>query len=402
MNVIQAIKVGNTINVSVNGVFRKATFEKLEEANRVFGEILKIRENPTDANMQQLKRLLNEKTRFVALSSGLGDIEVDTIDNKMYLCGFNTAIPDTLFEVMKEYYDNKFNLKPIINFWKLLMVNPDANVRESLFDFIIKHDFVLTDNGYMLVYKAVHLSKGVATKTTEPTSDVYEFVGKEYLKIKKWKKSPNNFTVYRTVVDKELHSIKQNDFASLQAVNGANIEFIGNLGDLHGKLGVLSEASPIRYTDKHTKTMDIRLGIPVKKKRLECDADSANECSNGLHVGATKYVESFASNGDPILVCLVNPMNVIAVPNYDRSKMRVCEYFPIALANFDNKKIEIVEEKYFECDYISHEEKAINEMLVKIKAEQLPIPTAKNAVAETRSLDELQKIIENRLVDLKK
>lgn len=400
MNVIQAIKVGNIINVSVNGVFKQLKFESPEEANKVFGEVLKIRENPTDQNLIRLKQLSNEKTRFVALTSDLGNFEIDGIDGKVYLGGFNTPIPEKLYEVIKEYYENKFSFAPIINFWKLLMANPDVEVRENLFEFISRHDFVLTDNGYMLVYKAVRLAGTVQVQNpTTEDSDLCEFVAKEYLKIKKWKKRPSAFGVYRKLEDNSLFTVKLE--ADLTYNSNSEFKFEGNLGDLHENLGQLSETSEIKYTDKHTGTMDIRLGVPVKQARKECDSDPKRDCSNGLHVGATKYVEGFASPSDPILVCLVNPMNVIAVPNYDKTKMRVCEYFPIAIANFNNKKIEIVEEKYFECDYKSHEEAALNDMLAKIKENQQPIQTAKNAKADTRDLTELKKIIENRLVNLK-
>ena len=393
MDVIQAIKIGNTINLSINGVFKQVKFEKTEEANKIFAEMLKIRENPTSENMIQLKRLLNEKTRFIALSCGkLGDFEIDTVDNNIYLCGFNTPIPEKLYEIIKEYHENNFPLKSIVNFWKLLMANPDVKVRENLFDFITKHDFVLTDNGYMLVYKAVHLVDSVSDYDD---TDLYEFVAKEYLKVKKWKKSPKNFNVYRTISDNSLGLIHADIVPNIE-----DYKYEGNLAELHASLGELSEKSEIRYTDKHTKKMDIRLGVPVREERKVCDSNQANECSNGLHVGATSYVNAFASANDPILVCLVNPMNVIAVPNYDRSKMRTCEYFPLAIASFKDKKIEIVEEAYFECDYKSHEEKQLNEMLEKVKANQQPIETAKNAVVDKRTLDELKKIIENRLIDI--
>lgn len=399
MNVIETIKKGNTINISINGSFKQANFETEEEANKIFGEILKIRSNPTPENMVLLRKLLNEKTRFIALNSSFGDFEIDNIDGKIYLCGFNTPVPDALFEVIKDYHKNNFTLKPIINFWKLLMANPDTRVRESLFGFITKHDFVLTDNGYMLVYKAVKSLSDNATKTTEQSTDLYEFVGQEYLKIKKWKKSPAKFGVYRKLADSSLFTVKLDETVTYNS--NSEYKFEGNLNDLHQNLGVLSETTEIKYTDKHTSTMDIRLGVPVKFERKDCDSDPATECSYGLHVGSTKYVEKFASNNDPILVCLVNPMNVIAVPNYDNTKMRVCEYFPIALANFVNRKIEIVEDKYFECDYKSHEESVLLEMLAKIKENEQPIKTRENICAETRNLDEVKKIIENRLVDLK-
>ena len=57
------------------------------------------------------------------------------------------------------------------------------------------------------------------------------------------------------------------------------------------------------------------------------------ECSRGLHVGSVKYLENnnYVSDSDTILLVLVNPQHVIAVPKYDNSKLRVCEYFPISI-----------------------------------------------------------------------
>ena len=178
------------------------------------------------------------------------------------------------------------------------------------------------------------------------------------------------------------------------------IEFLGKLGDLNAKLDVLSAESETVYTDKYTHTMIIKLGQPVYMKRKSCDGDPRIECSYGLHVGATKYVEVYGNNCNAILVCLVNPANVVAVPMLDNSKIRVSEYFPIALATFSNGKIDIVAQKYFESDYQSHEESYLEEMIAKVLNEEKPFEKAINAEEETRSMSELMKILETRLLDL--
>ena len=121
---------------------------------------------------------------------------------------------------------------------------------------------------------------------------------------------------------------------------------------------------------------------------------------NGLHVGATKYVENYANHTSAILACFVNPANVVAVPNYDKSKMRTCEYFPFAVATFENKKIDIIEQMYFEEDYCDYETTELEKQIAKVKANDLPIETAKKAEKESRPMAELIKILETRLIDI--
>ena len=273
------------------------------------------------------------------------------------------------------------------------MINPDKRVRTDLFKFIKTHDFVLTDTGYMLVYKAVAYKERQA-------NDLAEFVTNQYLFVKKdWKCSPNKYMVFRTIADGSYGMTK------VQTAEGwdekeKGVEFIGKLGDLNAKLDSISAESETAYTDKHTHTMVIKLGVPVIMPRHNCDSDPKVDCSYGLHVGATKYVENFADDGNAVLVCLVNPANVVAVPEYDHSKMRVSEYFPIALATYTDGKINIVEQKYFESDYQSHEESALEEMIAKVQADEKPLAAALKAEEEDRPFAELQRIIETRLLDL--
>ena len=186
--IINAVKHGTTVNVSINGKLSKKSFPTNEEANDLFQLILNAKDNPSDDIINEIKLIFDERLRISVM---LG-IEKDPETSEYYLNGFNTPIPDTLFNIMKEYYDNGFPLEPLFNFWKLLMLNPDKRIREDLFKFIITHDFVITDKGYMLVYKAVY----------DYVLPYSKFVKENYDRVKKvLKQAPSNYIVLQNGKD---------------------------------------------------------------------------------------------------------------------------------------------------------------------------------------------------------
>lgn len=91
------------------------------------------------------------------------------------------------------------------------------------------------------------------------------------------------------------------------------------------------------YTDHHSGTTRIMIGRMVTLDRSKCDCDSSVECSRGLHIGGTSWLEQHYY-GDVGLVCLVNPIDIIAVPwrSAEYGKLRCCAYLPIATAKYDN------------------------------------------------------------------
>lgn len=398
MKQINVIKIGNMVKISLGGKLHQKNCGSVSEADELFKLCLKTKQDPSDENIKMVRGYLNEKTR-VAILTGL---EHDPETGEVYLAGFNTPIPETLVEIIKEYHENKYPLEPIINFWKLLMLNPDTRIRTVLFDFIKTHDFVLTDNGYMVVYKAVYDKK----EEQDPADTRFaEFISNRFLHVKKtWKESPKNHIVYRNIEDDTFNST-QAKTAEKWNEEEKGIEILGNLQELFDAIYNSNNEEETKavptYTDMHSRTMTIQLGIPVKQDRKECDANFRKDCSNGLHVGATDYVNSFANNSSTVLVCYVNPVNVVAVPDYDHSKMRVCEYFPFAIASYVNRKIDIIEQAYFESDYIDYEIEELEKQIEKVQANELPIEKAINAENdEERPLTELMKIIESRLIDI--
>lgn len=403
---IELIRIGNTVNISLNGKLHKKNCGSSIEADELYRITLKAKDNPTVENVKAVKGYLNENTR-IAMLAGL---ENDPDTGEVFLAGFNTAIPEKLVEVIKDYHNNGYPMKAIVNFWKLLMINPDTRVRKSLFNFISKHDFVLTDKGYMVVYKAVYY-KDEARK-----SELGEFVSNQYFHVKKdWQCSPNKYAVYQDTESGSYAITKiqtaigwgWNDCNSdAQNLISLNVNVLGKLGNVYNNIFDNGEASgdiPV-YTDMYTRKMTILLGQPVKMDRKDCDSDPQVDCSYGLHCGATGYVNQYASSvtggRGVVLACYVNPANVVAVPTADCTKMRVTEYFPFAVATYTNGKIDIAEQKYLESDYSGHEAKEVQALIAKVKRGEKPIEKALAAEEESRPMYELVKILESRLIDL--
>ena len=92
------------------------------------------------------------------------------------------------------------------------------------------------------------------------------------------------------------------------------------------------------YVDCHTKKVPQRVGSYVHMKESLVDHNRRNECSNGLHVARRAYVGRFS--GDVCVIAKVNPEDVIAVPEHDANKMRVCGYHILfELSNDDFVKL---------------------------------------------------------------
>jgi len=395
MKNINVIKQGNVVNIGINGKLSRKVCGNVTEAAELFELALKAKADPSNANILAIRCYLNERTRVAAMAG----FETDPETAEFYMAGFNTPVPDTLVDVIKDYHENGYPMDAIVNFWKLLMLNPDVRVRTDLFDFITTHDFVLTDAGYMVVYKAVR------DKTVDADATAFaEFVNRTYLKVKKeWKTGTNKYVVYKDLTEGNWDITKKKTANKWDEVE-KNVEILGKLGELHdslftGEVDADDDSTPL-FTDKYSRTMNIKLGVPVKMDRKECDSDPKNNCSYGNHCGSTSYVEQFGNSGDTILVCLVNPAHVVAIPNYDHSKFRTSEYFPFGIANWDGNKIDIIEQAYFESDYCEYEAEELEKQIAKIHAEELPIATAEAAEAEVRPMSELLKIIESRLIDI--
>lgn len=227
--------------------------------------------------------------------------------NSVYMLGVSelTIPEDFVVKILDAEDDNnEAELAKFKNFWTLVSLNPDSRVRNNLFWFIRKWDMKIADSGLIIAYRNADIKKESKYSTHETKNIINIYYEEKYLK----------------------HS---NPYAQTIFLNGENV----NLGEAYDEI-VNEESSPI-YTDQHTHTMEIRLGHPVRIPREECDADQEHSCSRGLHTGAKGWLKQnyYGSVG---LMVLVDPSKIVAVPTIDNyGKMRTCEYYPVAVIDFD-------------------------------------------------------------------
>lgn len=239
-----------------------------------------------------------------------------------YLKGFKHPMPKILVEALLDAHynpDSRYSVNSLVNFWKYLLLNPDKHVRTSLFKWIDTSSFALTEEGNIIAYRNVDVKQKGTDKKLE------DAVSKLWLKIKKQKKSPKNFSLIM-----ENGEYKHKLTSKLTEEDNS----LGIIADLNEKEHAKEEGTV--YTDYHTHTMEIKLNEVVSMPRSETNNDPNDACSKGLHAKSTKHTGYF---GDNTIVILVNPWNVVAVPKYDTTKFRCCEYLPVAKAETNGRTI---------------------------------------------------------------
>ena len=235
------------------------------------------------------------------------------------------SIPEDFVAKIIEAEENgdERELTKFKNFWTLVSLNPDPRVRNNLFWFIRKWDMQITDSGLIIAYRNADIKDEGKYSSDEAKNIIFTYYNEKYVK----HLDPSN-TLY----------IRE---------NGKRIP----LSEAYNEV-VNGECSPI-YTDHHSHTTEIRLGHPVSIPRGACDANQEHSCSSGLHVGAKGWLKQnyFGTIG---LMVLVNPANVVAVPTIDEyGKMRTCEYFPVAVIDFDENG-DIIENSYSMHDDVAY------------------------------------------------
>lgn len=223
-------------------------------------------------------------------------------ESQMYLKDTTDPIPEFLAKKLLEYIDNGLDVDPLIKFWKHLLLNPDPATRTQLYSFLEHNGHPITSQGYFLAYKACAVKKKYNTETGE----------------------------------EEMQFSYSADTGEIEEKYTQALTFTSFHNGPHGSI--------------------IRVGAPVRMPREECDSDPNRTCSEGLHVGSMAYVHDFGWHDSVILEVLVSPRNVVAVPaDYNNTKMRCCEYYPIAINNGENEDI------FLESDYTAFDKEQLSE-----------------------------------------
>lgn len=227
-------------------------------------------------------------------------------DASVYYKNIKVSIPQVLAVKMLEASEEEF--QRLIKFWGWLSLNPNPRTREHLYDWVDKHGVQLTNGGLMILYRRV---VSINPKNTE----LGKFVKETYEKLRKQKKS-TDVTVYEDV---EGYYVSQVNYGA---------KLIGNLKQLHLELDLPLQV----FTDNHTHTKRYVIGEEAREERKEGDENSSVSCSRGLHMSHKDY--SFSGFGDTPIAVVVNPCDILAVPD-NGQKIRSCAFTPVAILNKD-------------------------------------------------------------------
>lgn len=342
--------------VRFRGVHRHIKDE--ERIATILPLLMSYKEDPSEQKAEELIEALNPYVR-----EQYSDVLDTDSTGRLFLKGTKVPLPGALEKVIKSYVDMNIPIDSLVNFWTLCMQNPSEVARDGFFKYVNDFGVVITDNGYALLYKAVNNNKKEEEDANLRKS--IHFVTSQYLRLKGMKKSPKSYNVY-AMKDDEENTVR---FAiSTHTGNPPEGDYteLGNLHEMYHQ--ILEEGSQISrksegmYIPSRTGSHgnSINLGKPVVMPREQCDPDINQSCSYGLHVGSHKYVSSFGRSMDTILAVLVNPRDVVALPEYDHSKIRVCEYFPYAEIERDEQgNWEELDHGHFEEDFLNYEKEEL-------------------------------------------
>jgi hypothetical protein len=283
------------INITVNVDGKLKSFVVARSEQRSAKVIDLCREAKISGDTTKLEEFLSPAFRIPHITDG--QFEFDG-NNNLFLKGDTTPIPELLAERILDFLENDLPVSALVKFWKNCLLNPDRPAVGQLYRFLEHNGHPITENGYFLAYKRVEVKTKYDTKTGDVLSSIIGY-------------------------DED---------------SGAPI------------YAPISDAMIFTSVHKGTHGSKIKVGEAVSMPREECDNDPYRTCSAGLHVGSMSYVGDFGSNDQPVLEVLVNPRHVVSVPvDYNNTKMRVCQYYPIGICNGE-RTTTFMENDYKEVD----------------------------------------------------
>jgi hypothetical protein len=382
-NQLAATLLGDNLTLSINGMFYS---KSKTNDSAIYDMVRNILSLPFEKRHDEIEKLINLLNPKLAIYDE--NFLYDKINNQYYLKGYEQMpVPETLINTFFEYKKENFPITALINFWKLLMTNPDKNVIESLFNHLKQSKYAITDYGYCVGYKKVRIKKVNKNSNVEETQtvDYKKFVIESVNKIKKQKQAYKNYVIIQKNGN-VFELVKANTKLDKDIIFAKNLLDAKNEQEPEVKIGSYTLETDEVYTDIHTGTFNIVLGEVVKEVREKCNPDPKVACSNGLHIGTDKYVKGFSGSGYDyaVLACFFNPSHVVSVPNdCNQTKIRVCEYYPYAKLGYDNKTgdFTLLETKYFETDYLNYEIDEVNKII-----DTLPKDSILRLISEERQL----------------
>lgn len=304
---------------------------------------------------QKIEKLYAEvhdllETKVIELSHNIGVVTDDSSDNYVLRQYNDVKLPKSLAETIVERENEGEDVESLVNFWLRTLLNPNPDARKGIWDYVNNYGVLVTQEGLMMMYKSV--------EEQQQASEFDLAVGRKFFELKSQGKNPAEYYMYP---DDTIDGWGYKKINSLDGLSPASVlDHYKNISQ-----DVVSKSSA--YTDWYSGTFDIDLGVLQEMNREEADPDPDRECSKGLHLGSWSYVKNFANSNSHILVCVASPTDVVAIPRFDRSKIRFCRYYPYMTmgrkADNDRDKLKPINGVNWKDDFLSLELSRINDLV---------------------------------------
>lgn len=233
-------------------------------------------------------------------------------NGKLYRNGIPLAIPRSLAhklnEVIQEQDTEQLDKLDKLWAWISLIKTPES--RESIYSYIAVNKLPITKQGFVIGFRRANYVGN--------NKSLVEFVTKEYLRLRKNKKS----------TDRNVY-LKDNEYSLVDY--GKNYS-VGNLKELFNSLSQYEDCFESVSTNHLGQRLQYRIGRETRLSDREVDY-SPTECSRGIHLSHGRY--DFYSYGDTKLAVAFNMADVVFAPYSDHSKMRVKAITPVAILEND-------------------------------------------------------------------
>lgn len=412
----QSVTVVDCEGNSYSGITTSDVVDKLKTATTE--EIIalltppKVEEKTKENNVEQEEKEI--VSNFLDIFDGVDDFEV--VGNSVFFKGIRSVeIPSLivarfveLLEQIKEYANEGYSAiyergekeleyQSLKAFTLKLLLNPLKESRDHALEFVRNFDIKLTNTGNMIMYRRI-VSKSNTNKA------LVEFVSKQYLKVKSWKKSPRNYFVNKErlgynsenqlILSEKSYMLVKSDIEYLNKEGQ-----IGNLAELYNNLSELKEN---RYTDDYTKTYDIRIGATYKIREQDIDLNKNGSCGGALHVADGK-VFNYSSFGNTPVCVIVNPMHIYKMDSGCSGKIGVKQMFVAAVTTQDeNGNYEDIDNQdLVNFDELYHNE-SLEELQKALKTKSLEATSVSTAISEVslKDVESISNMLKSRVVNI--
>ena len=320
----------------ISGAVEQYTYEQIRNATskeEVLNLLIpKIKGNDYDIDKEE-EDIKTQIAPIVSILSEIDDFEV--VGEDVFLKGVKSiAIPSSIvaefIRIVSEMDKNRekeYGLEYILKdadleeeynsllmFTYKLLLNPLSSSRQDCLNYVKKYDIKLTNTGNMIMYRRI-------VSVDNSNKDLIDFVSKQYLKVKSWKKNPGNYEIFDDNGLILTQRDKRHDYNNHK----------GNLKDLYNSLSTLEEN---RYTDDYTRSYDIRIGEIYKIREEDIDINKHGSCGGALHIADGK-VFNYNGFGDTPVVTLTDPRHVYKMDSGSNGKIGVKQMFIMAITEQD-------------------------------------------------------------------